>query len=106
MQDSPQPHGPNLQAIAGLALLRESYMEVSLREMGLMEKKRKQRRVFLRRSAGSKTVRGRTSCCPLEGKEQRIREKKQPEEPENTAPVLYISHIPHASMSTRCKVSQ
>uniref|UniRef100_A0A8R7K0N7 Uncharacterized protein n=1 Tax=Triticum urartu TaxID=4572 RepID=A0A8R7K0N7_TRIUA len=41
---------------------RESYMEVSLREMGLMEKKRKQRRVFLRRSAGSKTVRGRTSC--------------------------------------------
>uniref|UniRef100_A0A8R7K2L1 Uncharacterized protein n=1 Tax=Triticum urartu TaxID=4572 RepID=A0A8R7K2L1_TRIUA len=43
---------------------------------------------------------------PLEGKEQRIREKKQPEEPENTAPVLYISHIPHASMSTRCKVSQ
>ncbi|VAI17042.1 unnamed protein product [Triticum turgidum subsp. durum] len=73
-------------------------MEVSLREMGLMEKKRKQRRVFLRRSAGSKT--------PLEVKEQRIREKKQPEEPENTAPVLYICHIPHASMSTRCKVSQ
>ena len=27
---------------------------------------------------------------PLEGKEQRIREKKQPEEPENMAPVLYI----------------
>ena len=43
---------------------------------------------------------------PLEVKEQRIREKKQPEEPENTAPVLYICHIPHASMSTRCKVSQ
>uniref|UniRef100_A0A453RVP3 Uncharacterized protein n=1 Tax=Aegilops tauschii subsp. strangulata TaxID=200361 RepID=A0A453RVP3_AEGTS len=31
---------------------------------------------------------------PLEGKEQRIREK-QPEEPENTATILYIGHIPH-----------
>jgi nucleolar protein 15 len=31
---------------------------------------------------------------PLEGKEKRIKEK-QPEEPENTATVLYIGHIPH-----------
>jgi len=65
-----------------------------LSEMGVRDKKRNQRRVLSRRSAGPKTGEGK-DFLPLEGKEQRIREKKQPEEPENTATVLYIGHIPH-----------
>ncbi|KAE8772130.1 hypothetical protein D1007_55866 [Hordeum vulgare] len=62
--------------------------------MGLRDKKRNQRRVLSRRSAGPKTGDGK-DFLPLEGKEQRIREKKQAEEPENTATVLYIGHVPH-----------
>ncbi|VAI41248.1 unnamed protein product [Triticum turgidum subsp. durum] len=62
--------------------------------MGLRDKKRNQRRVLSRRSAGPKTGEGK-DFLPLEGKEQRVREKKQPEEPESTATVLYIGHIPH-----------
>ncbi|EMS63551.1 MKI67 FHA domain-interacting nucleolar phosphoprotein-like protein [Triticum urartu] len=62
--------------------------------MGLRDKKRNQRRVLSRRSAGPRTGEGK-DFLPLEGKEQRIREKKQAEEPENTATVLYIGHIPH-----------
>ena len=62
--------------------------------MGLRDKKRNQRRVLSRRSAGPRTGEGK-DFLPLEGKEQRIREKQQPEEPENTATVLYIGHIPH-----------
>ncbi|VAH44094.1 unnamed protein product [Triticum turgidum subsp. durum] len=61
--------------------------------MGLRDKKRNQRRVLSRRSAGPRTGEGK-DFLPLEGKEQRIRER-QTEEPENTATVLYIGHIPH-----------
>ncbi|XP_037466626.1 uncharacterized protein LOC119338414 isoform X2 [Triticum dicoccoides] len=41
----------------------------------------------------------------LEGKEQRIREAKQPKEPENMTPVLCTAISPMASTRTRCKVS-
>ncbi|KQJ98239.1 MKI67 FHA domain-interacting nucleolar phosphoprotein [Brachypodium distachyon] len=61
--------------------------------MGLRDKKRNQRRVLSRRSAGPRSGEGK-DFLPLEGKEKKIREK-QPEEPENTATVLYIGHIPH-----------
>jgi nucleolar protein 15 len=33
---------------------------------------------------------------PLEGgPEKRLRKRQEPEEPENTATVLYVGHIPH-----------
>jgi nucleolar protein 15 len=63
--------------------------------MGMRDKKRSQRRVLARRSAAPRSGEGK-DFLPLEGgPEKRLRKRQEPEEPENTATVLYIGHIPH-----------
>ncbi|CAO2188107.1 unnamed protein product [Urochloa humidicola] len=64
--------------------------------MGMRDKKRNQKRVLARRTAAPRSGEGK-DFLPLEGGlGKRIRKQlQQPEEPENTATIVYIGHIPH-----------
>ncbi|KAK3121669.1 hypothetical protein QOZ80_8BG0658600 [Eleusine coracana subsp. coracana] len=63
--------------------------------MGMRDKKRNQRRVLARRSKAPRSGEGK-DFLPLEGgPEKRLRKGQEPEEPENTATVVYVGHIPH-----------
>ncbi|KAL6900854.1 hypothetical protein ACP4OV_005530 [Aristida adscensionis] len=62
--------------------------------MGMREKKRNQRRVLARRTAGPRSGHGKDFLPLEEGPGKRLR-KEEPQEPENTATVVYIGHIPH-----------
>ncbi|RCV05551.1 hypothetical protein SEVIR_1G090500v4 [Setaria viridis] len=63
--------------------------------MGMRDKKRNQKRVLAQRTAAPRPGEGK-DFLPLEGGPgKRLRKVQQPEEPENTATVVYIGHIPH-----------
>ncbi|KAF8697410.1 hypothetical protein HU200_036010 [Digitaria exilis] len=64
--------------------------------MGMRDKKRNQKRVLARRNAAPRSGEGK-DLLPLEdGQGKRNRKQlQQPEEPDNTATVVYIGHIPH-----------
>lgn len=63
--------------------------------MGMRDKKRNQKRVLARRTAAPRPGEGK-DFLPLEGGPgKKLRKVQQPEEPENTATIVYIGHIPH-----------
>jgi len=72
--------------------------------MGMRDKKRNQKRVLARRTAAPRSGEGK-DFLPLEDGSGKMTRRKlqQPEEPENTATVVYIGHIPHGFYEDQMK---